>query len=121
MNHAAMEEEAMKKVGMMRMAAMAFVMLGALLQVVAFYAEFAEFAPLQQKYWSISKAEREAAPTGSELANQLAAIQNFPPRLMTFKLVGIGSILIGILIMLGGILFALGQMPMRLSAAIKAK
>lgn len=105
---------------MMVMMGMLFMIIGIIMHVSVLTMEFGTFQPLQKQYWSISKAERDAAPTGSALAQQLAEIKNFPPKLMTYKLLGIGSYLVGIFIMLMGIFMAFGMMPQRISAAMAA-
>ncbi len=76
--------------------------------------EEATFHALQQDYFILSKAEREAAPTGSELNQRLVEIQNYPSTLLELKLVGVGKILTGIFVLLFGILIALIMMPVRL-------
>jgi len=81
----------------------------------------AEFHELNSEYWILSKAEREAAPTGSELNRQLVEIQNFPSELIRLKLIGVGKILTGIYVLLFGILIALIMMPGRLAQFIKTK
>lgn len=73
------------------------------------------------QYYSQSKSVRDAAPTDSELANQLVRIQQTPSQLMELKLVGVGKILTGIAALLLGILLALVSLPMRLQAVMKAK
>jgi len=80
----------------------------------------AEFHRLNAEYWDLSKAEREAAPTGSELNQQLVEIQNFPSELLRLKLIGVGKILTGIYVLLFGILIALIMMPMRLAQFMKS-
>ena len=77
------------------------------------------FHELNSEYWTLSKAEREVAPTGSELNQQLVEIQNFPSELLRLKLVGVGKILTGIYILLFGILIALIMMPVRLAKFMK--
>lgn len=77
------------------------------------------FNDLQAQYWTIDKATRDAAPTGSELNQQLVQIQQYPSQLLTLKLVGIAFILSGIFILLLGILIALMMMPGRLGKEIK--
>ena len=76
--------------------------------------EEAKFHELQAQYWSISKAERDAAPTGSALNQQLVELKQFPSELMSLKLIGVGKILTGIFVVLFGILIALMIMPKRL-------
>jgi len=112
-------EEPMAKMKMMIIVGLIFALVGIILQVTAVVQEFGTFAPLQESYWSVSKADRDAALSGSELSNQLTEIQKFPPRLMTFKLVGIGSILVGICITLVAILMALKMMPVKLGKILK--
>lgn len=81
--------------------------------------EEAKFHQLQRSYFSISKTERDAAPTGSELNSQLAQIQNYPSELLRLKLVGIGKILTGIFLSLLAIVFLLFMMPIRLGKMLK--
>lgn len=77
--------------------------------------EESAFHALQTGYFTLSKAEREAAATGSELNAKLVQIQNYPSELLRLKLVGVGKILTGIFILLFGILIALVMMPVRLA------
>lgn len=81
--------------------------------------EEAKFHALQNAYFTISKGERDAAPTGSDLNKQLAQIQNYPSELLRLKLVGVGKILTGIFALLFSILMALMAMPIRLGKIIK--
>lgn len=81
--------------------------------------EEATFHALQTEYFTLSKAEREAAATGSELNAKLVQIQNYPSELLRLKLVGVGKILTGIFILLLGILVALVMMPVRLAKMLK--
>jgi len=113
--------EKMKKMtNMMLQISGLFALLGIILFVTTWIQEFSVFSPLQQEYWSIDKATRDAAPAGSDLANQLAAIKQFGPKLMTFKLIGIGSVLVGIWISLFVIAQRLGMMPERLAKIMKS-
>jgi len=112
----------------MPMAVMAAIMLVSLYFVLAgvgmhaqVNTEEANFHKLQSKYWSISKAERDAAPGGSELNQKLVEIQNYPSELLRLKLVGIGNILAGIYALLFGILIALVMMPKRLGMVLQEK
>lgn len=82
-------------------------------------AEEAKFHALQTEYFTLAKAERESAPTGSELNQKLVEIQNYPSELLMLKLVGVGKILTGIFVLLFGILIALVMMPKRLAGVIK--
>ena len=77
------------------------------------------FHALQAEYWTISKAERDAAPTGSALNDQLVELKQTPSTLLELKLVGVGKILVGIFALLLGILIALASMPMRLGKLMK--
>ena len=78
-----------------------------------------KFHALQQEYFTLSKVEREAAVTGSELNQKLVQIQNYPSELLRLKLVGIGKILTGILSALLAIAFLLFMMPIRLAKLMK--
>lgn len=81
--------------------------------------EEAKFHKLQSEYFTLSKAERESAPTGSELNQKLVEIQNYPSELLRLKLVGVGKILTGIFGLLFGILIVLFMMPIRLAKMMK--
>lgn len=81
--------------------------------------EEAKFQALQADYWIVSKAERDSAPTGSELNQQLVEIRNYPSELTRLKLIGVGRILMGIFFLLFAILIALVMMPTRLATIIK--
>ena len=81
--------------------------------------EEAKFHSLQQEYFTLAKAEREGAATGSPLNQKLVEIQNYPSTLLELKLVGVGKILTGIFVLLLGILIALVMMPKRLAGVIK--
>ena len=74
---------------------------------------------LQDSYFTLSKAERDGAPTGSELNKQLVQIQQYPSSLLQLKLVGVGKILTGIFGILLGILMVLFMMPKRLAEFMK--
>lgn len=74
---------------------------------------------LQAKYWSLDKATRYGAGTGSELNSNLVEIQQAPSDLLRLKLVGVGRILTGIYVLLFGILIALIMMPVRLGKIIQ--
>jgi hypothetical protein len=112
------EEHMKKKMKMLMLLGMLFMLLGVALHLSAIVLEFGTFAPLQEEYWSTSKSDRDAAATNSVLAKKLAEIQKFPPKLMTLKLVGVGSLLTGIFLMLFGILKALTMMPIKLAGII---
>lgn len=81
--------------------------------------EEAKFHQLQNSYFTLSKAEREAALTGSDLNKQLVQIQNYPSELLRLKLVGVGKILTGIFLSLLAIVFLLFMMPIRLAKLMK--
>ena len=115
------DAKAKKKKKMMIMLGVLFVLIGFLMHLSAVYLEFSEFAPLQEKYWTLDKATRDSAATGSDTAMMLVQIEQFPPKLMTLKLVGIGCLLIGIFISLISIFGALTMMPKKLSAAMKGR
>ena len=74
----------------------------------------ATFHSLQTDYFvNNTKVERESAPAGSDLNQQLAEIQNTPSELLRLKLVGVGKILTGIFVLLFGMIFSLFMMPFR--------
>jgi hypothetical protein len=104
---------------MILMIAALFVILGIILHVTAWIKDFTVFQPLLEEYWTVDKATRDAAKSGSDLANKLSQIQQFPPKLMLFKLVGIGSILVGIWLALFVIARRMGMLPMRLASILK--
>ena len=81
--------------------------------------EEVKFHALQQDYFIMSKVEREAAVTGSELNQKLVQIQNYPSELLRLKLVGVGKILTGIFLSLLAIVFLLFMMPIRLAKLMK--
>ncbi|MBI2664649.1 hypothetical protein HYX10_04915 [Candidatus Woesearchaeota archaeon] len=76
--------------------------------------EEARLHSLQADYFSIAKADRDAAPAGSDLNARLVEISQLPSELLRLKLVGVGKILTGIYVLLFGILVALIMMPVRL-------
>lgn len=78
-----------------------------------------KFHALQNEYFTLSKVEREAAVTGSELNQKLVQIQNYPSELLRLKLVGVGKILTGIFLSLLAIVFLLLMMPIRLAKLMK--
>ena len=81
--------------------------------------EEAAFHELQSAYFTVSKEERDAATTGSELNQQLIEIKNYPSELLRLKLLGLGHILIGIFLLLLSILITLIVMPIRLARIIR--
>ena len=78
------------------------------------------FNDLQAEYWTISKAERDAAETDSELNQTLASLKQSPSQLTFLKLVGLGKILTGIFALLFVIGIFLFMMPPRLAMIQKA-
>ena len=116
------EEAFFRKIKAVILLAFLFLLVGIVLHVTAFSLEFGKFAPLLDDYYGQhSKAERDSAAAGSELALEQAEITKFPPKLMTFKLVGMGSILTGIFLLLFIIIQALKIMPIRLGSIICPK
>ncbi|TSD05594.1 MAG: hypothetical protein Greene07147_299 [Parcubacteria group bacterium Greene0714_7] len=83
--------------------------------------EEVKFHALQDAYFSLAKADRDTAPTGSELNKQLVQIQNYPSELLRLKLVGVGKILTGIFFVLLSIVFLLFMMPIRLAKLMSEK
>ena len=81
--------------------------------------EEAKLHELQAEYFSLAKADRDSAATGSELNSKLVLIQQYPSELLRLKLVGVGKILTGIYVLLFGILIALIMMPVQLDMIIK--
>ena len=81
--------------------------------------EEAKFNSLQADYWIVSKADRDAAATGSELNQQLVRLQQYPSQLLALKLVGVGKILTGIFALLFVIGIFLFMMPIRLAMMMK--
>jgi len=81
--------------------------------------EEAKFNALQAEYWTISKTERDAAPTGSELSQQLVRLKQYPSQLLELKLVGVGKILTGIFALLFVIGIFLFMMPVRLAMMMR--
>lgn len=77
------------------------------------------FHALQAEYWTISKVERDAAATGSELSQKLVRLQQYPSQLLELKLVGIGKILTGIFALLFVIGIFLFMMPFRIQTILR--
>ncbi|MBI2642676.1 MAG: hypothetical protein HYW97_02450 [Candidatus Wildermuthbacteria bacterium] len=78
-----------------------------------------KFNDLQAQYFNLSKAERDAAATGSELSAQLVRINQYPSQLLELKLVGVGKILTGIFALLFVIGIFLFMMPIRFAQMMK--
>jgi amino acid transporter len=70
---------------------------------------------VQNAYFNVSKQERDNAPTGTVLNQQLVDIKNAPISLDSLKLVGLGKILTGIFLILLAILIAIITAPQRLA------
>ncbi len=81
--------------------------------------EEAKFHELQREYFTLEKAQRDGAETGSELNQKLVEIVNYPSRLLELKLVGVGNILVGIWLSLLAIVFLLFMMPTRLAKLMR--
>ena len=113
------EEAFMSKMKAMVMVGMLFVFVGAVLQVSAFTLEFTKFAPLLDELKPLQKSVVDEADPGSRIAMLKTEAAKFPPKLTTFKLVGIGSILIGVFMMLFVIVQALKVMPHRIAKMLR--
>jgi hypothetical protein len=108
-----------KNMRMLEIIAFLLLLTGITLQSNAFRLEFTEFAPLLDELMPIQAPLIDEADPGSRLAMLKTEAAKFPPKLMTFKLVGIGSILTGIWILLFGIIQALKEMPPRAKMFLK--
>ena len=110
------EEAFFNKIKIVVLIAYLFLLVGVVFHVTAFTLEFTKFTPLLDDVAGLPKAEVDNAPVGSELSMKKIEIAKFPPKLMTLKLVGVGSILTGIFLLLFVIIQALKIMPVRLCA-----
>ena len=115
------EERTMQKLKAAILVSFIFLIIGMTLQLTAFHQEFTEFAPMLDQIAGLPKAQLDTAPVGSEISNLKIEVAKFPPKLMTFKLVGMGNILTGIFILLFVIIQALKMMPIRLAGVIQKK
>lgn len=113
------EEAFMSRIKALSLLGILFVVIGAILQVTAFTLEFKKFAPVLDEIGPLQKDVVDNADPGSRIAMLKTEAAKFPPKLMTFKLVGVGSILIGIFIMLFNILQGLRVMPLRLAKVMQ--
>ena len=113
------EETFMNKMKAVVLLGFLFLTLGVVFQTTAFYMEFTQFAPLLDEVAGLPKSVVDEAPVGSDLSQQKIEIAKFPPKLFTLKLVGIGTILAGIFLMLFVITQALRVMPLRLGKVLK--
>jgi hypothetical protein len=101
--------------------AIVFALIGLGMSWTGFALEQTKLTPLQESYWADhTKAERDSAEAGSDLANDKAEIENLKPTILTFKLVGIATILFGIIVALLGILRMLSLMPIGLGDVLRA-
>jgi len=108
-----------KKIKMLQTVAFILLFIGVAFHLTVFRLEFTEFAPLLDELAPIQKPIVDEADPSSHLAKLKTEAAKFPPKLMTFKLVGIGSILAGIWILLFGIIQALKEMPTRAKMFLK--
>jgi hypothetical protein len=113
------EEGFQKKMKMLEIIALLLLLMGIGLQSNAFRLEFTKFTPLLDELMPVQAPLIDEADPGSRLAMLKTDAAKFPPKLMTFKLVGIGSILTGIWILLFGIIQALKEMPTRAKMFLK--
>ena len=81
--------------------------------------EEAKFHALQADYFTLSKAERDGAATGSELSQTLVRLSQYPSELIELKLVGVGRILTGIFALLFVIGIFLFMMPFRIAGVLR--
>jgi uncharacterized membrane protein YccF (DUF307 family) len=110
-----------KMVKKVTMVAIVFAIIGVGMAWTALILEQVSLVPMQEEYFTEhTKAERDAAAAGSELANLQADIEEMKPTLLTLKLSGIATILFGITIALLGILRMLSLMPIGLGDVLRA-
>lgn len=113
------EESFMTKMKAIVLAGVLFLVIGIAFQITAFTLEFTKFTPLLDKLAGLPKSVADEAPVGSEISQWKIDAAKFPAKLMTLKLVGVGSILTGIFLILFVITQALRIMPIRLGKVIK--
>ncbi len=100
---------------------MIFAIIGVGMAWTALLMEQTSLVPMQEEYFTeYTKAERDAAAAGSDLANLQADIEEMKPTLLTLKLSGIATILFGIAISLLAILRMLSLMPIGLADVLRA-
>jgi hypothetical protein len=110
-----------KMVKKVTMVAIVFAIIGAGMAWTALILEQTSLVPMQEEYFvDYTKAERDSAAAGSDLANLQADIEEMKPTLLTLKLTGIATILFGITIALLGILRMLSLMPIGLGDVLRA-
>lgn len=113
------EEAFLNKMKAIILTGVLFLVLGVVFQITAFTLEFTQFAPLLDNLAGLPKSIADEAPVGSEISQWKIEVAKFPPKLMTLKLVGVGSILTGIFLTLFVITQALRVMPIRLGKVIR--
>lgn len=100
---------------------LAFAIVGFAMAWTAFAIEQTQFAPLANEYFAENtKTERDSAAAGSQLAQDHAEIETLKPTILTLKLVGVATLLFGILVALLGIFRMLSLMPVGLADTMKA-
>lgn len=110
-----------KMIKKVTMIAMAFALIGVGMAWGALVLEQTQLVPLQDEYFNeYTKAERDSAEAGSDLAQKQADIEILKPTILTLKLVGIATVLFGIVIVLMGILRMLSLMPVGLGDVLRA-
>lgn len=110
-----------KMVRKVTLIAILFAVIGVGMAWTALIMEQTVLVPMQEEYFANnSKADRDSALAGSDLAKDLAAIEEMKPTILTLKLVGIATVLFGITIALLGILRMLSLMPVGLGDVLRA-
>ncbi|MCK4457904.1 MAG: hypothetical protein KAW39_09215 [Thermoplasmata archaeon] len=110
-----------KMVRQVTLIAILFAIVGVGMAWTALIMEQTVLVPMQEEYFANnSKADRDSALAGSDLAKDLAAIEEMKPTILTLKLVGIATVLFGITIALLGILRMLSLMPVGLGDVLRA-
>ena len=110
-----------KMVKKVTLIAILFAIIGVGMAWTALIMEQTVLVPMQEDYFANnSKADRDSALVGSDLAKDLAAIEEMKPTILTLKLVGIATVLFGITIALLGILRMLSLMPVGLGDVLRA-
>ena len=110
-----------KMVRQVTLIAILFTVIGVGMAWTALIMEQTVLVPMQEEYFANnSKADRDSALAGSDLAKDLAAIEEMKPTILTLKLVGIATVLFGITIALLGILRMLSLMPVGLGDVLRA-
>ena len=110
-----------KMVRKVTLIAILFAVIGVGMAWTALIMEQTMLVPMQEDYFANnSKADRDSALAGSDLAKDLAAIEEMKPAILTLKLVGIATVLFGITIALLGILRMLSLMPVGLGDVLRA-